>query len=122
MAKLTGSIDIFIEQGATLDFLLEWRDEDSNIITLSNYTSRLQIRTRVTAGTVLHSLTTENGGIILDAAAGTIRVIMTAAQTKLITWLLAKYDLELIDAAGVVTRVVSGNARASFQTTRIALP
>lgn len=87
-------------------------------VNLTGFTARMQIRSTLEDTTVLVSLTTENGGIILGGVAGTIALLLTAAATAAFTFSNAVYDLEIIDAGGIVTRLLSGNVILSKEVTR----
>lgn len=83
---------------------LAWRTPH----TLAGYTARMQIRDRV-GGAVIVSLTSAvDGGIVLDDAAKTIEIVITAAQTEAITKAGGVYDLELVSAGGAVTALLAG--------------
>jgi len=85
---------------------------------LSGFTARMKIRASVSSATVLLELTDANFGIILDDAAKTIVLNITATDTALITWKTAVYDLELVSGAGVVTRLIEGRITVSREVTR----
>lgn len=87
-------------------------------VDLSGYTARAQFRASITSTTVLVSLTTENAGIVLDNTKKTITLTMTAAATAALTWKAAFYDLELVSAGGVVSRIASGPVTVSPEVTR----
>lgn len=86
-------------------------------VNLTGYTARMNIRSTVDATTILHSLTTENSGIALGGAAGTVDLLISATNTALFTFGTAVYDLELISGT-VVTRLLSGNVTLSKEVTR----
>lgn len=87
-------------------------------VNLTGYTARLQVReTLEAAGTIL-SLTTENGGISLGGAAGTIDLLVSAADTAALDFETAVYDLELVSAGGVVTRIMRGDVVLADEVTR----
>lgn len=72
---------------------------------MSGSTARRAIKDRV-GGTVLLSLTTENGGLTIDNVSGTITETITATDTAAITWSCGVTDLELeVTATGVVTEI-----------------
>lgn len=87
-------------------------------VNLTSFTARMQIRPTLEDTTVLVSLTTENGGITLGGVTGTIALLLTAAATAVLNFSNAVYDLEIIDATGVVTRLLSGNVILSKEVTR----
>lgn len=76
-------------------------------VDLTGWTARQEIRASIDSDTVLNSLTTENGGITLGAD-GTIKRHLTAAQSTALGALQGVYNLELIDASGIVTRFAQG--------------
>ena len=110
--------DFTIEQGATFSLTFRWKDTAGNIINLSGFTARAQFRYAKLDDEILLSMTTENGRIILGGAAGTIQILLDAATTAAIDWTTARYDLELQDAAGFVTRLVEGKVKVSNEVTR----
>ena len=75
---------------------------------LTGYTARMHIREKWHSKAFIHESTTENGGITLTPEDGGIKVDITAAETALFTFNKAVYDIELIDAGGIVTRIVEG--------------
>ena len=87
-------------------------------VNLTGFTARMELREDVDDATVLHSMTTENGGITLGGADGTIDLLVSAANTSGFTFGHAVYDLELISASGVVTRLLSGTVVVSKEVTR----
>ena len=63
-------------------------------------------------------LTTVNGRIVLGGAAGTIQLLIDATDTKALDpQLKSRYDLELEDASGTVTRLVQGTVKVSENIT-----
>jgi uncharacterized membrane protein YeiH len=87
-------------------------------VDLTGMTARMQIRARVDSTTVLHELTTENGGIVLDNTAKTIKLIIPATITASLAFIQAVYNLEVIDAQNIVTNFASGSVGAVKEVTR----
>lgn len=112
-----GTLDFTIEQGATFNLLLTWKINDVPV-NLTNWTARLQARVDVEDTETVLSLTTENGGITLGGALGTISLDRTATQTALLLAGTYVYDLELISGVGAVTRLVQGELDISAEVTR----
>lgn len=110
--------DITIEQGATFQMNLVWKDAGGTPINLTGYSARMQVRRTYRADTAELSLTSPSGGITLGGALGTIAIIATAAQTAAITVLVGVYDLELVDAGGTVTRLIEGAVTISPEVTK----
>ena len=87
-----------IEQGATTDLLLEYKDSNGSPIDLNGYQARMQIRpsvdssttylsiTNVTAsdGTGLN-LTPQSGSVTLPSSSGSIGMFISAARSSAIT-------------------------------------
>lgn len=96
----------------TQDGYLQWYTPHD----LTGYTARMAIKTKV-GGTVLLSLTTENGGIALNDSAKTITLSITATATAALTWTSGVYDLELISPTGVVTSLMTGSVSVKPEVT-----
>ena len=86
-------------------------------VSLAGYTARMQIRAKVDSDAVIHTLTTENGGIVLDNTAKTITIVMQDEVTQTFTFKSAVYDLELI-SGGEVTQLVTGGLTLVREVTR----
>jgi hypothetical protein len=118
MTTAPGTYDFTIYQGATFSRVLTWKDEAEALINLTGYTARMQIRTNKDAADPILTLTTENGGIALGGAAGTITLTITATASAAITESEGVYDLELISGSGVVTRLLQGAVEINKEVTR----
>lgn len=86
-------------------------------VDLTGYTARMQIRDRISSTTTLASLTTENGGIVLDIAQNTISLFMDAESTALLTFNTAVYSLEMVKS-GAVTPFITGTITLEKEVTR----
>lgn len=86
-------------------------------VSLTGYTGRLQLRTKVNSDTVLLELTTENGGIVLDTVNSTITMLVTSTQTQDLTFSSAVYSLEMIKA-GEVSQLITGSVTLIKEVTR----
>jgi hypothetical protein len=111
------TLDLLIPQGATWSVVLRWKADDVNV-NLTNYTARMQIRASAEAVTTIEELTTANGGITLGGSAGTITLSLTDTETAALPATRAVYDLELVSAGGVVTRLVEGAVTITRNITR----
>lgn len=87
-------------------------------VSLAGYTARMQVRKKLQDEAALLTLTTENGGIALDNTLKTIAIRMTPAQTALLDFTQAVYDLELISASGSVYRFAEGSLQLKAEVTR----
>ncbi len=113
-----GTYTITIEQGATFSLPLTWKDALGSLVNLTGYTARLMMREEVETASPFVTLTTENGGIALGGAAGTITLTMNAAATAALTQTKGFYDLELVSGGGVVTRLLEGLVEIRKEVTR----
>ncbi len=114
---MAGTHDIVCDQGATFSRVFTWQDSVGLPVNLTGYTARMQVRATIDAASTLLSFTTENGGITLGAAAGTITVTATAATTAAVSAGCYVYDLELINGA-TVYRLVQGQFTVDGEVTR----
>lgn len=113
-----GIYDIYIEQGATYNQPLVWKDSSGTAVNVTGYTARMQIRKTVDATTIILTLTTENGRITVGGANGLITLLVSAADTAALTTFCGVYDLEVISPTGVVTRLLEGQVEVSKEVTR----
>jgi hypothetical protein len=87
----------------------------NTLVNLAGMTARMKIKDRV-GGTILATLTTENGGIVVNNAAKTITLNISATETAAYTWQRGVYDLEMI-AGSVVTLLLTGNIKVYPEVT-----
>lgn len=87
-------------------------------VDLTGFTARMAIKDKI-GGTVLHSLTSENGGITIDQTRKTITLLISATDTALFDWKTGVYDLEMVSPASpaVVTALLSGKVSVSKEVT-----
>lgn len=109
-----GLLDVRLIQGATFELTHNWIDDNDAARNLTGYTSRLQVRDTETGDILLEDAAAS--GILtitLGGAAGTITYAITAANTALLHESTGAanyaYDLELIDGASQVLRLVKGS-------------
>ncbi len=115
----TPKVNLVLNQGSTFKHRFKWTDSRKKAIDITGYTARMQIRSSVSDATVLASLTTENGGIVLGGALGTIDLYISHTATTAYTWTKAVYDIELINSGALeVTRIVEGTVKNTLEVTR----
>lgn len=110
--------DFEIEQGTTINKPFVWKDSLGVPVTLIGYTARMQVRPTVSSTEVLLDATTLNGKIVLSTLGG-VTLTLSALETAAITWRKGKYDIELVSATGIVTRLVQGEITVSPEVTRV---
>jgi tRNA threonylcarbamoyladenosine modification (KEOPS) complex Pcc1 subunit len=114
-----GLYTLTIEQGATLNLVLTYKDSSGNLVNLTGYTARMSLRATFDAAAAILSLTTENSRISLGGAAGTITLTISATDTAALTAPQSGvYDLELVSGSAVVTRLIQGTFTVTPEATK----
>lgn len=85
-------IDLKIYKNATFNFLFTWKGSDGNPINLTGYTAKLRIKEDYKKNEIIY-LTTENGGIALGGALGTVSITIDETVTAAIKEKSGVYDL-----------------------------
>ena len=118
---IAGLYNITCQQGATLQRQLTWTDSARDAYNLTGYTARMQVRDNVSSNTIVIALSTtagSGGTITLGGTAGTVDLLIPAANTATLTAGQYVYDLELVSGGGVVTRLLEGNFKVTAEVTR----
>lgn len=120
---LAGTYNITCEQGSTFSRIITVEYPDPNDASsmlpfnFTGYTGRMQIR-RTIDDDVMIELTTANSGIqYTNAASGELTVRMTAVQTAALLT-SGVYDLEIINGAGEVSKLLKGAFTLLREVTR----
>jgi hypothetical protein len=111
------SYNVTIDQGATWYLNVEYDNPNGTPVNLTSYTAALQIRSLPESATAVLSLST-GSGITITGATGLVAISATATQTRAIDEGTYYYDLEITSPAGVVTRLVQGQAVVTPEVTR----
>jgi hypothetical protein len=118
-----------IEQGATLEFQLDWTDDTGNPIDLTGMHARMQVRPAVESSQIFLNLSSSlsdscGTGLNLSGSSGTnplssgsIGVYVSAASSSLLNFNEAYYDLEVVSGCEVY-RLLEGKVRLSKNVTR----
>ena len=107
---------IKLEQGATYRRPFKWKS-GGVLVDMTGYTGRMHIRPDIDSSNIIATLTTENGGITIFPS-GTFTLFISDADTALLDFEEAVYDIELIAPNGDVTRILEGIATLSREVTR----
>lgn len=86
-------------------------------IDLSGVTARMQIRPKIDSTDVIDTLTTENGGIVLDNTLKTITLEIDELDTAAYSFKSAVYDLEVIKNNDVIP-FLTGTVLLTKEVTR----
>ncbi|MER5322323.1 LtfC-like domain-containing protein [Streptosporangium roseum] len=111
------NLPLLIEQGATFKHALAIEDDNGPVI-LTGYTARMDIRPCPGSATLLHRLTTGNGGISINGPAGEITLTIPSAITATFTWGRAEYDLLLTAPDNADDRLIEGPVTVKAGVTR----
>lgn len=128
-----GRYPLYIEQGTTVDFEIQYRDSNGNPVDLTGYGARMQIRPSVDSSTVYLSLTStlnsDGTGINMSGstpykptASGSLGIYIASCTSSRLDFGDAVYDLEIFTPINVscpiVTRILQGPVRLSKEVTR----
>lgn len=111
-----GKYNMICPQGATFTKRLTWTIDDIPV-DLTGYTAKMQARTSYKGNCdPIFSITTENGGIVLDDE-GNIDLLISADETEDFVAREYLYDLELY-AGAIVYRLVEGKFIVTPEVTK----
>ena len=128
-----GRYSFVIEQGATTNFEIQYKDSNNNPIDLSDYTGRLQIRSTFAQDngelflTLSSSKNPDGTGLDFSGSngstsptSGSIGIYIAACTSSALTFNEAKYDLEIYSGSGhcpYTVRLLEGNVKLSKEVT-----
>lgn len=107
-----------IEQGADFFLDLVYKDDTGTPIDLTGFSARMQVREEYSSAAPVVNISTGTSGITLGGLSGSIAIHIPAADTAALSFNTARYDLELEDSTGVVTRLIQGSVTLSPEVTR----
>jgi hypothetical protein len=128
-----GRYPIYIEQGTTIDFEVQYKDSNGVPVNLTGYGARMQIRPSVESPIVLLSLTSNRNadgtGISMSGStpykpptSGSLGIYIASCTSSMLNFGDAVYDLEIFAPINVdcpvVTRILQGPVRLSKEVTR----
>jgi hypothetical protein len=122
-----GKYNLLIEQGATFELELQYKDSNGVVVDLTGYSGRLQIRPSIGSPTAYlclsSSLNADGTGLNFSGSNGTtpptsgsIGVYISAMTSSMLTFNTGVYDLE-IASGSFVTRLLQGNVQLSKEVT-----
>lgn len=118
-----GKYSLLIEQGATLDLSLTYKDASNAPIDLTGYSGRMMIRSDyadaspTTYFSLSSSLAADGTGLTFGGVSGTIGIYISAVSTSAASFDTAYYDLEIVSGSDV-TRLLEGTVKLSKEVTR----
>lgn len=125
-----GKYSFVIEQGATTNFEIQYKDSNNNPVDLTGYSGKMMIRSNyadqnpTTYAVLSSSLAVDGTGLNFSGSngntpptSGSIGIYISAASSSAFTFNTARYDLE-ITSGSVVTRILEGQVNLSQEVTR----
>jgi len=123
-----GRYSFVIEQGATLNLELQYKDSTGTPIDLTGCGGKMQIRQSTTSPTAYitlsSSLAADGTGLNFSGSngatpptSGSIGVYISAISSSLLDFNTGVYDLE-ITSGSFVTRILEGQVKLSLNVTR----
>jgi hypothetical protein len=129
-----GKYSFVIEQGATVDFEIQYKDSSGNPVNLTGYSGKMMIRSNfadtnpVTYITLSSSLNPDGTGLnfsgsngITSPTSGSIGIYIAACTSSNFTFTTARYDLEIYSGSGacpLTVRLLEGQVSLSPEVTR----
>ena len=129
-----GRYSFTIEQGATTNFEIQYKDSSDIPVDLTGYYGRMQIASDYSSNpnrtvylTLSSSLNADGTGLNFSGSngstpptSGSIGIYIAACTSSLLTFTTAKYDLEIYSGSGVcplTVRLLEGQISLSNQVT-----
>ena len=128
-----GRYSFVIEQGATTNFEIQYKDSNNSPIDLTDYTGRLQIRSTYAQNngelylTLSSSINPDGTGLNFSGSngstpptSGSIGIYIAACTSSALTFNEVKYDLEIYSGSGhcpFTVRLLEGNVKLSKEVT-----
>ena len=127
-----GKYNFTIEQGATVDFEIQYKDSNNKPVDLTGYSGRMMIRsnfannTPTTYLTLSSSLNSDGTGLNFSGSrsskpptSGSIGIYISACTSSALTFVTARYDLEIYSGSNCpyTVRLLEGQVNLSKQVT-----
>lgn len=112
-----GIYNFTLDQGATWNLEVLYKDSAGAVINLTGYDAALQIRKAYDTDEPVLELDSDGNGIVITANLGKLAITASAADTADIAPGDYVYDLE-ISSGSVVTRIIQGTVHVSPEVTR----
>jgi hypothetical protein len=119
MERSTAQFDLEIAQGSSFSIMFTWKTSDYQIIPLTDFTARMQIREDKESDVVLVDLDSDGHGLTINGPAGSILLELSSAQTETFPSGDLVYDLKITDPDGKSHRFIEGTATVDRAVTRV---
>lgn len=87
-----------VDQNTTFMFDAVYKDPEGNPIDLTGASAKMQVRDLKGGSKLAFTLTSPNGGIVIDPLNGKISIKMTPTQTNKLFYPKSSYDIMLTDS------------------------
>lgn len=113
-------LDLVMEQGATFERNIYYKDSDNNPIDISGWTAAMQIRQYRDSEDALLTLTSSAGDIIMAGPTGHLEIHIPANEMDDLTFSWGYYDLELYPGGDTTRafRLLEGRVKLTKEVTR----
>jgi|TARA_B110001454_G_C12684619_1_gene419617 hypothetical protein len=111
------SYNLIVNQGETFSRTFTYT-AGGVAVNLSTHTARMQVRNSYGSPTALIDITSGAGDITLASNGEIVVTIASSVTTALTAPDIGVYDLEIVTAAGAVTRLVEGSVSITPEVTR----
>jgi len=105
---MAGKKNFEVDQNATFSFIIEYKDNNGDPIDLNGSSAKLQVRDTAGGSKLAFSLTSPNGGIIIDEPNGKLTIKMTPTQTSKLFYPKSSYDIMVTDSNLNKTKLLEG--------------
>jgi hypothetical protein len=107
--------NISIDQGSDFYSVITVEGSDGNVFDLTGYSARGQVRKTYASNTAYSFYTM----VPVPSSNGLINISLSSTQTAAMRPGRYVYDVEIVDAQNVVTRVVEGQVEVTPRVTRV---
>lgn len=124
MSHMRGNVhNLIVDQGATVHQVFGIKNSARRVITLTDYTARMQVRewsteTRDPELVTVAEYTTENEYLTVNESAGTITLLIPPSDTAEYTPKSYVYDLEVESPTSETTRIIQGKFIVRAEVTK----
>jgi len=99
--------DFEIDQYASFQTSITWREDDGSVIDLTGYSAKMDIREGY-GGELILSLTSDDDSIDIIEEEGKLAFYFTPEQTADFDFVRAYYDVVVTSPTGFATRIIEG--------------
>ena len=117
---VVGQYNITIVQGSDKDITMTLKEDNGDLIDLSTYSARMQVRPTKTAQIIYDDLSTDNDRIEIDTTDSKVILKFPNTITSAYDFKTAFYDLELYVGTDpiIVKRLLEGTFNVNKEVTR----